>query len=184
MSYNFSPIETKLQESADWLKKEYSSISTGRANPSLLDSVLVESYGAMQPIQNIASITVEEARTMRIAPWDKSQIKDIERAIIMAKLPLSLAVDDQGVRASVPIMTEESKKQIVKLAKERLEQSRITVRGIRTDGMEDIKKQEKAGDFAEDDRKRHEEDLQKKIDNANNNLEEIFNKKESDIMSV
>ena len=111
--FDFTTADQSFSDAENFLKQEYLQISTGRANPALLDSVNVESYGSFQPVKNIASITLEDARTMKVSPWDKGQIKDIERAIVDSQLPFSLSVDDTGVRVHVPQMTEESKKKII-----------------------------------------------------------------------
>ena len=180
MAYNFSPFKSELAKVEEWLKKEYSQISTGRANPALLDSVSVESYGTFQPIRNIASITVEDARTIRVAPWDKGVIKDIEKSITASGLPFSVVSDGNGLRVSVPQLTAESKLPIIKLAKEKLEDARISVRDERRKTEKDIMETEKS----EDDQFRAKEEMQKHVDEANGKLEDLFNKKEADITSV
>lgn len=180
MAYNFSPLKQSFLEIEEWLKKEFSQISTGRANPALLDSISVESYGAYQPIKNVASITVEEARTLRITPWDKSIVKAIETAIRDSGLPFSVATDSDGLRAHVPQLTAESKVSLVKLCKEKLEDARVKVRLERQSTDKNISETEKA----EDDAFRAKEDLQKLVDEINKKLEDHFSKKEADITSV
>ena len=184
MAYNFSSVKQEFSSVEEWLKKEYSQISTGRANPALLDSVMVESYGTTQPIKNIASVTIEDARTIRVSPWDKGVIKDIEKAISQSGLPLSAVADGNGLRISVPQLTAESKIPIIKLCKEKLEDARITVRDARREAEKDIEAREKAGEYAEDDKFRAKEDLQKLVDEANSKLEDLFAKKEVDITTV
>lgn len=184
MNFDFTYIKKAFTEAEAHLKQEYIQISTGRANPSLLDSVMIDSYGSMQPIKNIASINIEDARTMKISPWDKGQIKDIEKAIHDSRLPFSISVDDSGVRVHIPQLTSESKQEIVKILKEKLEQARIKIRSIRQDGVKDIEEGEANGDYAEDAKNRFKEDLQKMVDTSNKNLEDIFNKKEADVISV
>ena len=184
MAYNFTEIKKQFAEIEEWLKKEYSQISTGRANPALLDSVMVESYGTFQPIKNIASITIEDARTIRIAPWDKGVIKDIERGIQQSGLPLSAVADGNGLRVSIPQLTAESKIPIIKLCKEKLEDARVSVRDERRTCEKDIDAREKAGEYAEDEKFRSKEELQKYVEETNQRLEELFTKKEADIMTV
>jgi len=184
MAYNFSETKAEFIKIEEWLKTQYSQISTGRANPALLDSIMVESYGSFQPIKNIASINVEEVRVLRISPWDKNTVKDIERAIQQSGLPLSVTADGNGLRASIPQLTEESKKGIVKLVKEKLEDARVSVRMERQRIEKDIDAMEKAGGFSEDDKFRAKEELQKIVDDINQRLEEAFDKKETDIMTV
>lgn len=180
MAYNFSSLTQEFSSIEEWLKKEFSQISTGRANPALLDSVMVESYGSFQPIKNIASITLEEVRTLRISPWDKSIIKDIERAIQQSGLPLSAVADGNGLRVMVPQLTAESKQSLVKLCKEKLEDARVKVRLERQCVDKDISETEKA----EDDAFRAKETLQKMVEEQNKTLEDLFIKKESDITTV
>lgn len=180
MSFDFSSLKTELEASAEWLRKEFAGISTGRANPALLDGVLVEVYGALQPIKNIASIGTEDPRTLRISPWDKGTVKDIEKAITTSSLPFSVSVDANGLRASLPQMTTENKQSIVKIIKQKLEDARITVRQVRQKTEKDIE----AAGLPEDDSHRAKTDMQKFVDEANKNLESIFDKKETELMAV
>lgn len=180
MAYNFSDLKQEFTHIEEWLKKEFSQISTGRANPALLDSVMVESYGTFQPIKNIASITIEEVRTIRISPWDKGIVKDIEKAIQQSGLPLSATADSAGLRVSVPQLTAESKLSLVKLCKEKLEEARVRVRMERQKTDKIIGETEKS----EDDAFRAREELQKYVEETNKKLEEVFNKKETDITTV
>jgi len=117
MNFDFTQTQKALVDAQNYLKQDYLQISTGRANPALLDGIMVMSYGSLQPIKNIASINLEDARSMRVSPWDKAQLKDIEKSIVDSQLPFSLSTDDTGVRVHVPQMTEESKKNILKLVK-------------------------------------------------------------------
>ncbi len=118
MAYNFTEAKAEFAKIEEWLKTQYSQISTGRANPALVDSVMVESYGSFQPIKNIASITIEEARVLRISPWDKNAVKEIEKALQQSGLPLSVVADSNGIRASIPQLTEEPKRVVVIVVKE------------------------------------------------------------------
>lgn len=180
MAYNFTDLKKEFASVLEWLQKEYSQISTGRANPALLDSVNVESYGTFQPIKNIASITLEDARTIRISPWDKNVVKDIETAIRDSSLPLSAVADGNGLRVTVPQLTAESKIPLVKLSKEKLEEARIRVRDLRRNSEKDIMTVEKS----EDDQFRAKTELQKHVDEINGKLEALFAKKEEDITTV
>lgn len=180
MAYNFTALKQEFTNVEEWLKKEFSQISTGRANPALLDGISVESYGSYQPIKNIASVTVEEARTLRISPWDKAVIKDIERAIRDSGLPLSATPDSNGLRVMVPQLTAESRQSLVKLCKEKLEEARVKVRLERQKTDKDITETEKA----EDDAFRAKDELQKMVEATNNSLEDLFLKKELDITTV
>lgn len=184
MNYDFTTTKESFVSAEDHLKKEYLQISTGRANPALLDGINVESYGSFQPLKNIASINLEDARTMRVAPWDKGQIKDIEKAITDSQLPFSLSTDDTGVRVHIPQMTEESKTKILKLVKEKLEDARVKVRGIRQDTMKAIDAGESNGDYSADAKSNFKEELEKMVSSTNKNLEDIYARKEADIMTV
>jgi ribosome recycling factor len=184
MNFDFTKTKEQVSDIENYLKQDYLQISTGRANPALLDGINVESYGSFQPIKNISSINLEDARTMRVTPWDKSQIKDIEKAITDSQLPFSLSTDDGGLRVHIPQMTEESKIKIVKLVKEKLEDARVKIRNARHDIMKEIDAGESNGDFSEDAKSNYREELQKIVDASNKTLEEIYNKKEKDIMSV
>ena len=162
--------------------KEYRELNVGRASPSVLDSVVVESYGARVPLKNVASISIEDPKTLRIAPWDKNQVKDIERAIVGANLGLSVATDDLGIRVIFPQLTTETRQTLVKTLKQKLEDARIAVRHERERILKDIEGQEKIGKMTEDERFRGKEELQKIIETTNKNLETTFEKKEKEVL--
>ncbi|MFA5791616.1 MAG: ribosome recycling factor [Candidatus Paceibacterota bacterium] len=182
MQYNFSNFKTELKKVEEFLSKEYSQLNVGRASPMVLDHVTVESYGSYVPLKNVASISIEDPKTLRIAPWDKNQIKGIEKAIVGLNLSLSVATDDLGIRVIFPQLTTETRQNLVKLLKEKLEESRITVRREREIVVANMEKQEKEGKMTEDDRFRAKEELQKVINETNSNLETIFEKKEKEVM--
>ena len=177
MSYTTQDLKQELKKVEEWLSKEYSQVHTGRATPLVLDSVMVESYGSHGPIKNIASITVEDPKTLRIAPWDKAQIKEIENAIQAANLGLSVLSDSDGVRAIFPMLTTETRMRLVKVLKDKLEDARISVRKVRQEELPML------DELTEDEVKRGKDDIQKAIDEANNNLEAIFAKKEAEVMN-
>ncbi|MBI2627784.1 ribosome recycling factor [Candidatus Nomurabacteria bacterium] len=182
MQYDFSNFKAELKKIADFLAKEYSQLNTGRASPMVLDGVTVESYSSRVPLKNTASISIEDPKILRIAPWDKGQIKDIEKAIASANLGLSVAVDDAGLRVIFPQLTTETRQSLVKVLKEKLEEQRITVRRERERIWEDVQKKEKDGKLTEDEKFRAKEDLQKIIDEVNRNLEASFEKKQREVM--
>lgn len=184
MNFDFKKATEGFSDAENHLKQEYLQISTGRANPALLDGINVESYGSFQPIKNIASITLEDARTMLVAPWDKGQIKDIEKAITDSNLPFSLSIGDTGVRVHIPQMTGESRIKILKLVKQKQEDARVRVRNVRQDTMKAIELGESNGDYSKDAENNFKEELQKKVDAANKAIEVLYEKKEKDIMSV
>lgn len=183
MAYNFSQFKEETKNIEIWLSKEFGSVHTGRAAPMLLDGVSVESYGSFQPLKNVASISIEDPKTLRVSPWDKSQVKDIEKAIVAANLGLSLATDDLGLRVIVPMLTTERRVSLVKLLKERLEDARVSVRQEREKTWNDIQAQERDGEMPEDEKFRAKDELQKCVDEANANLEALFDKKENEVMN-
>jgi len=164
------------------LGKEYGQLNIGRASPMILDGVSVDSYGSYVPLKNVASISIEDPKTLRIAPWDKNQIKDIEKGVISANLGLSVATDDIGIRVIFPQLTTETRQTLVKVLKEKLEEQRITVRRERERIWEDVQKKESDGKLTEDEKFRAKEELQKIIDETNRNLEIIFEKKQKEVM--
>ena len=143
MQYNFTVFKTELKKVGDFLGKEYSQLNIGRASPMVLDGVFVEAYGSRVPLKNIASVSIEDPKTLRVAPWDKGQIKDIEKAINVANLGLSLATDDAGIRVIFPQLTTESRQSLVKVLKEKLEEQKVAVRRERERVWEDVQNKEK-----------------------------------------
>lgn len=178
MSYNTQNFKIELKKVEEWLSKEYSQVHTGRATPIVLDSIMVQSYGSYMPIKNVAGITIEDPKTLRVAPWDKNQIKDIEIAISASNLGLSVVSDSDGVRVIFPMLTTENRMKLVKVLKEKLEDARISVRKERQGEMDKLD-----AITDEDDAKRAKEDIQKAVDEINLNLEAVFNKKETEIMN-
>lgn len=173
--------EKRLKEVIEFLQKEFVAIRTGQATPALLDSVKVESYGTYMPIQQIGSIGVEDARTLRISTWDATQIPAIERAIRDSDLGVSVSTDSAGLRVIFPDLTAERRQQIVKIAKGKLEDARVSVRAVRDDAMKGIEAALKAGDITEDDKHTQREQVQKNVDITNRTLEAVFEKKEEEI---
>lgn len=172
---------TRLHEAADWLQKEFSNIRTGQATPALLDSVRVESYGTFMPIIQLGSVGIEDARTIRVSPWDTTQVPAIERAIRDADLGVSVSSDSSGLRVVFPELTSERRMQLVKVAKSKLEDARVTVRAVRDDCMKAIEAAFKAGDIGEDDKFLQKEQVQKAVEVTNRILETKFTQKESEI---
>lgn len=181
MAYDFKDLKAGIKSTEEWLRSEFSGIRTGRATPALLDSVMVEAYGSMMPINQVGSISVEDARMMRVSPWDMSLAKAVEKAIMLADLGLSLAVDDKGVRIMFPDLTADRRASLVKLAKQKLEDARIAIRSEREKTIKDIEKREKDGEISEDEKFRLKAELQKYIDEAGVALEALFIKKEKEI---
>ena len=181
MAYDFTKFKKSLLGTEEWLKKEFSGIRTGQASPMLLDGVRVDSYGTPTPLMQVGSVATEGPRTIRIVPFDPSQIKEIEKAITIANLGVSVSADDKGIRVNFPELTSESRTAIVKLAKDRLEDGKKQVRVHRDDAMKDLKAKEKAGGLGEDEVFRHEKEIQKFVDDTNKKLDEFYSKKEKEI---
>lgn len=171
----------KLKAAVEWLQGEYAGIRSGQASPSLLDSVKVENYGTLMPLNQIGSVGIEDARTLRISPWDASSVKAIETAVTEADLGVSVASDSSGIRVIFPELTSERREQILKLAKTKLEDARVRVRSVRDDAMKQIDAAQKAGDISEDDKFSQKEDTQKQIDETNKQLDGMYEAKEKEI---
>lgn len=182
MSYDFNNFKKQLTSSEEWLKKEFQQIRTGMASPAILDVVKVEAYGAPMSLKEVASVNIEGPRTIRIAPWDKSQVKAIEKAITVANLGLSVVVDDAGLRVNFPELTSERRSDIVKTAKEKLEDAKKQVRQHRDVVVKDLQDKEKAGTMGKDDAFRFKNEAQKMVDETNKKLEDLFSKKEKEIL--
>ena len=180
---NMNDFKKRVAEAEAWLRKEFQQIRTGQASPMVLDGVRVEIYGAPMSLKEVASVTIEGARTLRVAPWDKSQIKEIEKAISVANLGLSVVVDDHGLRASFPQLTSESRMQVVKVAKDKFEEARRQVRRERDAFLKELQAKEKDGGLGKDDIFRLKNEAQKAVDEENKKLEELFAKKEKEILS-
>lgn len=174
-------FQKRMNEIIDWLGTEFAGIRTGQATPALLDSIKVDSYGAKVPINQIGSVGVEDARTLRVSTWDKDQIGAIETAINDAKLGVSVATDSAGLRVIFPELTSERRTQLVKLAKQKLEDARVSVKSVRDDAMKELDKEEKAGELSEDEKFSQKEIIQKHVDATNQALEELYHKKEAEI---
>lgn len=181
MRHDFKTFDARKKEIIDWLLKGFSTIRTGRATPALLDSIQVDSYGAKVPIQQIASIGVEDPRTLRISPWDKDSIHTIERTLLDADLGVSVSTDDAGLRISFPELTSERREQLLKTAKARLEEARVSLRGARDEAVKEMDSAHKSGAMSEDERFNAKEDLQKRVDATNTELTSMYELKETEI---
>jgi len=179
--YNFINFKAKLKNIEEWLSAELSQIRTGRSSPAILDGISVESYGSKMPVNQIATIAIEDARSIRVIPWDKTLAKAIEKAISSANLGLSVSVDEKGVRVSFPELTSESKNLLLKTAKEKIENGKIKIRSERDRVWADIQVKEKEGGMGEDDKFRLKNEMQKIVDEENKNFDAMYLKKEKEI---
>ena len=182
MAYDFSSFKKELAGAEEWFKKEAGSIRTGQANPAILDGVRVEVYGAPMNLKEVASVVIEGARTLRISPWDKTQTKEIEKALTIANLGLSIVVDDQGLRLNFPELTSERRAEIAKAAKDKLEDARKQIRQHRDVIIRDLQDKEKEGGMGKDEIFRLKNEVQKIVDEANKKMEALYEKKEKEIL--
>ena len=174
--------ESRMEKTVNALKEEYNTIRTGRASASIFDKVRVDYYGTPTPLNQVGTISIPEARTVVISPFDKSTISAIEKAIQKAELGLNPSNDGKVIRISIPPLTADRRKELVKQAKTTAENYRTTIRNIRRDGNDDLKKQQKAGTLTEDALKTEENDLQKLTDKYIAEINKIYDAKEKEIM--
>ncbi len=181
MAYDFSLFTKRQKEIGEWLSAELASIRTGRASSALLDSVMVESYGTKMPINQLATITIEDARSLKIVPWDYSQMKAIEKAVEAKNLGVSVVSGDTGLRVSFPEVTSEGRARLIKLANEKVEEAKVSLKLERDKQSGQIQDLEKKGEISEDERFRLKDELQKLIDQARTVFEEMGKRKEREI---
>lgn len=177
-------LKEDLEKNLAFFKNELASLSVGRATPHLVEDVMVDYYGTPTPLKQLATISIPDPRTISIAPFDRSKLKDIEKAINLAQLGLNPGNNGDIIRIPVPQPTEERRKEMVKLLSKILENARIGVRNAREDAMKEIKNAFSAGEISEDDRFGQQEEIQKQVNEANTKLEEEAKKKESEILTV
>ena len=175
-------IESRMEKTVNALKEEYNSIRTGRANASILDRVRVDYYGTPTPINQVGTISIPDARSIVISPFDKSVLGDIEKAIQKAELGLNPGNDGKVIRISIPPLTADRRKELEKQAKTTAENYRTTIRNIRRDGNDDLKKQQKAGEITEDQLKTETDKLQKLTDKYIDEINKVYDSKEKEIM--
>ncbi len=184
MDESLKTYEEKMKKTLANLDEELATIRAGRANPHVLDKITISYYGAETPIGQVANISVPEARILQIQPWDKTQIKAIEKAINTSELGIHPTNDGSIIRLVFPELTEERRKELSKDVKKKGEAAKVALRNIRRDANEMIKKGEKAGDFTEDDAKTANEDIQKMIEKYQKKAEERVEAKSKEIMTV
>lgn len=178
---NFLPEFKKIQEH---LKEELSHLRTGRANAAILDSILVEAYGSKMNLKGVASITVPDPKTITIEPWDKTMLKEIEKAILASNIGLNPVNDGKMVRLVMPPMTEEFRKELLKVVNQKLEASRISLRQLRDKIRDEIAEQEKSKLLSEDQRFALQEKLEKIMKEQNDSLKQLADEKEKEVMTI
>lgn len=174
----------RMSKSVDSIHHEFGSVRTGRASPALLDRIAVDYYGTSTPLKQLATISAPEPRMLTIQPYDKSSIKAIERAILESDVGLTPSNDGNLIRLSVPELTEERRRQLVKVARQIAEEGRVAIRNVRRDVMHDLRELKEAGEAGSDDEHRAEVELQKVTDARISELEEILKHKEEEILEV
>lgn len=177
-------FEEKMQKSLESLENEYSNIRAGRANPNILNKIQVEYYGTPTPLQQVGNISVPEARTIMITPWENSLLKEIEKAILCSDLGLTPNNDGKSVILNFPELTEERRKELVKDIKKKGESAKVAVRNVRRDANDYIKKQLKASEISEDEEKDYEDKIQKMTDKYVSKIDTVIDNKSKEIMTV
>ena len=181
---NIKDIEGRMQKSVDNLKEEYVTIRAGRANPHILDRLRVDYYGTPTPIQQVANVSVPEARMIQIQPWEASLIKDIEKAILVSDLGLTPNNDGKTIRLVFPELTEDRRKELAKDIKKKGDNAKVAIRNIRRDANDAIKKENKAGDISDDEAKNSEDEIQKITDKDIAMIDSAIDDKTKEILTV
>ncbi|HKK89599.1 MAG TPA: ribosome recycling factor [Saprospiraceae bacterium] len=179
----FDEANDQAEKSLEHLKKELSKLRTGKANPSMLDNIYIDYYGSQNPLNQVANVSAQDSKTLTIQPWDKSIIDTIEKAIFEANLGLTPQNDGEVIRISIPPLTEERRKELVKQAKGFAEETKISLRNVRREVLDVIKDQVKDG-YPEDQGKRREAEVQTLMDKYGTKVDEIIEAKEKDIMTI
>ena len=179
--YDFTKLKEEITNIENWLSKEFSNLRTGTASISILDNINAESYGVSTPLSQMANITVEGAKSLKVNPYDASQVQDIEKAIVSADLGVAVSVDGSGVRLTFPDLTGERREELVRKAKEILEQGKVTLRGERERVWGDIQSLEKEGEISQDEKFTYKEQMQEIVDEGGKSFESLFEKKELEI---
>ena len=181
---DLADLERRMDGALTSLAKEFQGLRTGRASTQLLDSVIVEAYGASMPINQIATVSVPEPRMLSVQVWDKENTKIVEKAIRESNLGLNPQVDGQLLRIPLPDLSEERRQELSKIAAKYAENAKIAVRNVRRDGMDTTKRMEKDGDISQDDRHIYDEEIQTITDKSINKIDELLSSKEVEIMQV
>ncbi len=179
-----SDTKNRMDKTLESLKIDFSGLRAGRAHASLLDGIMVDAYGSMTPISQVGTISVPDARTLSVSVWDRSLAKAVDKALRESDLGLNPASDGQLIRIPIPPLSEERRKELVKIASKYAEQNKVAIRNIRRDGLDGIKKLKKDNLISEDEEKRFENEIQKLTDESIKKIDEMFAAKEKDILQV
>jgi ribosome recycling factor len=177
-------LKKNLDKALSHLRQEFAGLHVGRANATLVDEISVESYGTQMPLKSMANISCPDSKTIRIEPWDKSVIAEIEKSIRNSDIGIQPQNMGEHILLSVPPLTEERRQQIVKRVHEESENARISVRNVRHEMLKKVKQQKDAGDISEDEVSKLEKQIQEAVDNTNKTIDEMTKKKESDVLTV
>jgi len=177
-------LETRMQAAVDVLTREFASVRTGRANAALLDGVRVEAYGNMTPLNQVASVSVPDPRTILIQPWDATQLKEIEKGIVKSDLGLSPSNDGKVIRLTMPTLTEERRKQLAKSVGKFAEDARVAIRNVRREANDKMKGLAKEKKISEDEERRGHDQIQKATDRFTARIDELTKKKEQEVLTV
>jgi len=181
---NKTDAESRMAKSIDSLKDEMAKVRTGRAHPSLLSHIMVDSYGSMVPLSQVANVGIEDARTLTITPWERTMVQVIEKAIMTSDLGLNPNSAGTVIRVPMPALTEERRKDLVKVVKGEAENSRVAVRNVRRDANTSLKTLQKDKDISEDDERRGQDEVQKLTDQYIKSIDEVLASKEKDLMEI
>lgn len=181
---DFTNIKEKMDKTINVYNEKLSEVRAGRANPAILNKVKIDYYGTPTPINQVAGVSVPEARLIVIQPWDMSVLKEIEKAILASDIGINPNNDGKVIRLSFPELTEERRKDLVKDIKKMAEEAKIAIRAIRRDGIEEAKSMQKDGDMTEDELKQAENEIQKLTDKSVEEIDKILSNKEKEVMSI
>ena len=177
-------LQRRMEGAISSLTKDFQGLRTGRANTQLLDSILVEVYGATMPVNQVATVSVPEPRMLSVQVWDKDNVKLVEKAIRESELGLNPQLDGQLLRIPLPDLSEDRRIELSKVAAKYAENAKIAVRNVRRDGMDKLKKMEKDSNLSQDDKRLYDEEIQSLTDRSVVQIDELFSKKEEEIMQV
>ena len=180
----YQEYDVKMQKTIEVVVSDFAGVRAGRANAAVLDKITVEYYGTETPIQQVASISTPDARTLVIQPWDGTLLKAVEKALLASELGINPQNDGKVIRLIFPQLTEERRKELTKQVKKYGEGGKVAIRNIRRDAMESFKKKEKASEITEDDLKQAEKDLQKLTDDSSKKIDELLARKEKELMDI
>ncbi len=180
--YDFSKLKNKSKDIKEWLRGEYSGIRTGRATPAILDKIKVDAYGNKMPLNQVATITVEDSKSLKINTWDESLQKAVEGALRQNDMGLSVVADSAGIRVKFPDLTHERRETLNKVVRQKREEARVSLRTEREEIWDDIQKKEKSGDISEDEKFRFKDEMQRLVEEFGKELDDMTVNKEREIL--